>query len=104
MLEHDMHWHASMLQSIFEHESHPDMGRARQLRALDQGAWRQHQAKQRIAQGRRLAMARDSNKRMYDDMSATEQQILQDYDAKKSIRQHAEVCVKKEPPLWDKCP
>ena len=80
------------------------MGRARQLGALDQGAWRQHQAKQRIAQGRRLAMARDSNKRMYDDMSATEQQILQDYDAKKSIRQHDEVCVKKEPPLWGKCP
>ena len=103
MLEHGMRWHASMLQSILEHENHPDMEQARQLSALDQGEWRQqrqerkHQAKQRMVQGNRLAMERDTNKRKFEDMSATEQQCLEDFDTEKSRKQYDEARASRPP-------
>ena len=105
MLEAAMCWHASMLHSITEHEHHPDMDSARQLASLDQGAWRQQrqattrQAQQRLFQGRRLATARDSKKRTYETMSATEQQILEDYDTLRSRKQLDEICAKRLPPF-----
>jgi len=108
MLEHGMHWHASLLQSILEHENHPDMACARQLGALDQEAWRQqrqerkHQAKQRMSQGSRLAMERDTKKRKYEDMSATEQQILEDFDTHKLRKRHDEAISKHLPPFRGK--
>ena len=64
MLEEAMHWYASMLQSILEHEEHPDMECARKLACLDQDEWRRgrqgtkRDAKQRLLQGSRLAMER----------------------------------------------
>jgi len=98
MLEDAMHWHASMLLSIVAYEDHPDMENARQLGALDQGAWRQQrqerkrQAKQRISQGSRLAMERDTEKRKYEDMSATEEHILEDFDTDKFSKDHDKAC------------
>ena len=105
MLEEGMHWYASLLHSILERENHPDMADARKLGTLDQHAWRQQrqeikrQAKQRMAQGKSLAKVRDDKKRSYFDMSATEQQILEDYDTRKSRKVHDEACVQRLPPF-----
>ncbi len=82
MLEVAMRWHASMSQNILEHENHPDMAQARKLAALNQGKWRRElqerkrQAKQRLSQGSRLAIERETKKRQHEDMSTTEQQIV----------------------------
>jgi len=43
MLEDLMTWHASLLHSILDHQSHPDMANARKLAALDQTEWHLHQ-------------------------------------------------------------
>ena len=105
MLEDAMHWYASMLQSIVEHEDHPDMECARKLACLDQDAWRRRRqetkrdAKQRLSQGSRLAMDRDTKKRKYEDMSARERQILEDFDTRKSRKRHNEACVTRLPPF-----
>ena len=103
---HDaMYWHASMLQNIIQRNNHPDMEIARQLGAIDQGPWRQsraetkREARERFPQGKHLAMDRDTKKRKYDDMSATEQQILEDFDTHKLRKDHDEARAKKVPPF-----
>jgi hypothetical protein len=37
--------------------------------------------------------------RKYEDMSATEQQILEDFDTHKSRKEHDEACAKRLPPF-----
>ena len=107
MLEEFMTWHASLLQSLLEHQQHPDVIMARRLSDLDQmrnELWRlcKMKAKQRMNYGASLveqrdsrkrkfddaslAEQRDSRKRTFDDMSATEQQILEDFDTQKARR------------------
>ena len=54
MLEDGMRWYASLLQSLVEHDERPG---------------------QALSQGKRLGLERDSKKRTYDEMFATEQQI-----------------------------
>ena len=51
----------------------------------------------RIVQGSRLVKERDSIKRNFEDMSATEQQVLEDFDTGKSAKRHAKECGKKLP-------
>lgn len=103
MLEELMIWHASLLQSIIERQNHPDMANARKLAALDQKIWqryrreRKSEAKQRMVQGSHLVKERDSGKRNFEDMSATEQQVLEDFDTGKSQKRHAEECGKRLP-------
>ena len=103
MLEQAIHWYVSMLESILKHEDHPDMERARKLGSLEHEAWRRgrqetkRDAKQRLSQGSRLAMDRDTKKRKYEDMSAREQQILEDFDTRKSSKRYDEACVKRLP-------
>ena len=103
MLEELMIWHASLLQSIIERQNHPDMANARKLAALDQKIWqryrreRKSEAKQRMVQGSHLVKERDSGKRNFEDMSATEQQVLEDFDTGKSQKRHAEACGKRLP-------
>jgi hypothetical protein len=43
-----------------------------------------------MEQGARLAKERDSNRRKFEDMSATEQQILEDFDTGKAAKRHAQ--------------
>lgn len=89
MLEDGVHWHASLLQSLVEHEKRPGLAHARQMSDRQQTAWRRQKkqaylyAKQALSQGKRLSKDRDSNKRRYDEMSATEQQTLEDFDTNK---------------------
>ena len=103
MLEELMIWHASLLQSILERQNHPDMANARKLAALDQKMWQMHrrqrkwEAKQRVVQGRHLVKARDSGKRKFEDMSATEQQVLEDCYTGKCAKRHAQECGKNLP-------
>ena len=103
MLEEFMTWHASLLQSILERQQHPDMIEAHKLSALDQKPWqkqrrqRRYEARQRLNQGTFLARARDSGKRKFEHMSATEQQVIQDYETHKIKRQHDEAEAKRMP-------
>ena len=103
MLEELMTWHASLLQSILEHQNHSDMANARKLAALDQNMWRMQrrerklEAEQQMFQGSRLQEERDSGKRKFEDMSATEQQVLEDFETDKIRKRHAQACAKKLP-------
>ena len=96
MLEELMTWHASLLHSLLDHESHPDMANARKLASLDERLWQQErrekqaQAREAMVQGQRLVEERDSKKRTYQEMSATEQQLLEDFETNKSRRRYAE--------------
>ena len=54
-------------------------------------------AKQRFNEGVRLSEQRDSGKRKFENMSATEQQILEDYDTRKTQKEHAKASGKKLP-------
>ncbi len=103
MLEELMTWHASLLQSILERQQHPDMIEAHKLSALDQKPWqkqrrqRRYEARQRLNQGTCLTRARDSGKRKFEHMSATEQQVLHDFETHKFRRQHEEAGAKRMP-------
>ena len=105
MLEDGMQWYASLLQSIVDHEKKPELHTARKLAALGQEDWRRkrqeekREAQKRVAQGFRLAEERDTNKRSYDAMSATEQEILEDFDTRKSHRKVAKLIVKRIEPF-----
>ena len=103
MLEELMAWHASLLQSILERQNHPDMANERKLAALDQKMWQRHrrerksEAKQQMVQGRRLVKERDSRKRNFEDMSAAEQQLLEDFETGRSAKRYKKECGRKMP-------
>ena len=103
MLEEFMTWHASLLRSLLDHKQHPDVIMARKLSDLDQSEWQRQrrlwkkEAKQRMNYGASLAEQRDSHKRKFDDMSATEQQTLHDFDTQKAKKTYEATCAKKTP-------
>jgi hypothetical protein len=103
MLDEFMKWHACLLQSILEREQHPDMTTARKLPDLDQAQWRRErkegkwQAKQRLHHGALLAQQRDSGKRKFDDISAADQEVLEDFDTKKSKKEYEQTRLIKLP-------
>ena len=103
MLEEFMMWHASLLQSLLEQQQHSDVIMARRLSDLDQKQWQRQrrlckkEAKQRMNYGASLAEQRDSRKRKFDDMSATEQQILEDFETDKARKRYEATCAKKMP-------
>ena len=86
ILEDGVRWHASLLHSLVEHNERPGLAHARRMSDLEHTAWRRQQreaclvAQQALSRGRRLSMERDSKKRSYDEMSPTEQQLLEDFD------------------------
>ena len=103
MLEELMTWHASLLHSLLDHERHPDMANARKLASLDERLWQQErrekttQAREAMVQGKRLVEERDSKKRTYQEMSATEQQLLEDFETNKSRKRYAEASAARLP-------
>ena len=103
MLDELMIWYGSLLQSILEPESHPDMANARKLADLDQKMWRMQrkertlEAKQKMVQGSSRVKERDSGKRNFDDMPATEQQVLEDYETDKFAKRYQKECGKQLP-------
>ena len=98
MLLEFMIWHASMLQSILDHQSHPDMSKAKKLADLNHQQWQinRRQRKQDVEkeafQGLQLVNAIESNKRTFQEMSATDLQTLQDYESGKIAQRHAQEC------------
>ena len=61
------------------------------------GCWEGGAQKQLMVQGSRLVKERDSIKRNFEDMSATEQQVLDDFDTGKSAKRLSKECGKKLP-------
>ena len=86
ILDDGMRWHASLLQSLIEHRTGPELEHARRMSSREMAAWRLPKqqkcraAKEALKRGQRLREERDSNKRSYDEMSATEQQLLEDFE------------------------
>ena len=96
-----MTWHASLLQSIIERKNDPDMTIARKLSDLTQKQWQQlrqqtkAEAKERTKYAEFFVEQRDRGKRKFEDMSATEQQILEDFETQKSARQYEDACLRR---------
>jgi len=69
MLEELMTWHASLLQSLLDRETHPDMKHVRRQSALNEQKWQMQRrvekkkANQRFNEGVRLSEQRDSGKK-----------------------------------------
>jgi len=101
MLEEFMMWHADLLRWLLARQKDPNTIIAQRLSDLNQKEWqtqrrcKKHEAQQRVSQGTRLAKLRDSGDKEFDDMSAKEQQILEDFDCKRSQKLHEELRIKK---------
>ena len=51
--------------------------------------------KQQLVHGAQLADHRDTGKRKFEDMSAAEQQILEDFETEKTEKEYNKLCVRK---------
>ena len=106
---HDlMNWHASLLQSILHRQQHPGMEDAHKCSAKDKGQWRRDRQEDKskeladLREGQDLAKKRDSGKRKFDTMSATEQQLVEDYDSNRLSKRYKQTKIVKLPPFRGK--
>ena len=104
-LDKALPWYASLLQSVVDHDSLPHMAERRALGAKTKCP-AQEQRRQSLRQaidekrrGRALARARDEGKRRYEDMSATEQQLLEAYDTGATEKKRKRHLVPAQPPF-----
>ena len=101
MLEEVMTWHACLLQWLVKRQDNPNTIIARKLSDLNQKEWqaerrhRKWELQQQLRQGTHLAELRDTKRKRFDDMSATEQRVLEDYDCGKLQRRLDDVRVRK---------
>ena len=101
MLDEFMNWHCSLLQYIVRRKAHPYMAIAVKLSDLNEGEWREtrqrlkNEARLRLKDGARLSKQKDTGKRMWNEMSSTERQLIEDYETEKSIRLYETLLVKK---------
>ena len=101
MLEELMTWYACLLQWLVERQNDPNTIIAQKLSDLDQKQWqterrrRKCELQKQLRQGAHLAELRDSNRKRFHDMSATEQRVLEDYDCGKLQKRHDDVRVRK---------
>ena len=108
MIQELMNWHASLLQSILHRQQHPGMEDAHKCSAKDQGEWRRDRQEDKskaladLRKGQYLANKRDSSKRKFDTMSATEQQLLEDYDSNRLSKRYKNTKIVKLPPFRGK--
>ena len=74
---------------------------ALKLSDLNEGEWREtrrqlkNEAKHRLKDGARLSEQKDTGKRMWNEMSSTQKQLIEDYETKKSRREYEMLLVKK---------
>ena len=54
-----------------------------------------NEAKLQLKHGARLSKQKDAGKRMWNEMSPTEKQLIEDYETEKSIRLYEALLVKK---------
>ena len=108
MVQELMTWHASLLQSILDRQQDPRMEFAHKCSAKDQQEWRRHRHEEKnraradLREAEELAKERDSGKRKFDTMSATEQQLLEDYDWDRLKKRYKETKIEKMPPFRGK--
>ena len=105
MLHEFMNWHGALLKWLAEKETDPDTIMARKLSDLNLKHWqserrrRKLEAQQELRQGAHLAELRDGNNKRFNDMSATEQRVLEDFDCGKLEKLHDDLRVLK-PNHW----
>jgi hypothetical protein len=105
IIEEGMEWYASLIQSLMEHESRSDLDTRRQLSDLRKSPLQdiRRKALQRCnqlkQQGKLLATARDSLKRKFEDMSPTEQIVLEDYETGKTEKHRRAYVVAPDKPF-----
>ena len=105
MVQELMTWHASMLQSIVDRQKHPGMATAHMCSAKNEWCkiWRTNRREEKskawvdLRQGQNLAKERDSGKRKFDAMSATEQQLVEDHDCDRLKKRYKETKIEKMP-------
>ena len=108
MVQELMTWHASLLQSILDRQQDPRMEFAHKCSAKDQQEWRRHRHEEKnraradLREGEDLAKERDSGKRKFYTMSATEQQLVEDYDCDRLNKRYKETKIEKMPPFRGK--
>ena len=108
MVQELMTWHASMLQSILDRQQHPGMADAHMCGAKDEKEWRTHRREEKsnawvdLRQGQNLAKERDSGKRKFDTMSATEQQLVEDYDCDRLKKRYKQTQLERLPAFHGK--
>ena len=89
MLEEFLKWHASLLKWLDKRQNDPNTIVAQKLSDLNEKEWQAERRRkkfdiqQQLRQGAWLANLRDTHKKRFHDMSATEQRILEDYDTGK---------------------
>ena len=87
-----------------KHKMDPKTMIAQKLAALDQKQWqterrrRKGEAQQQLREGARLAELRDSDRKRFNDMSATEQRADEDFDCGKLKKLHDKQRIQK--PDW----
>ena len=95
LVEEFMTWHVSLLQSILEHRNHPNMLNAQRQSAHGEKKWNGY--KRETEYGRHLLKDRDSKKRSYEEMSASEHSVLEDFCTSTSEKCYVEECNMKMP-------
>ena len=89
MLEEFLEWHASLLKWLSNLQNDPNTIVAQKLSDPNEKEWQAERRRkkfdiqQQLRQGAWLANLRDTHKKRFHDMSATEQRILEDYDTGK---------------------
>ena len=74
---------------------------ALKLSDLNEGEWREtrqrlkNEARQRLKDGAHLSNQKDKGKRMRNEMSSTEKQLIEDYETNKSTEEYEATLVKK---------
>ena len=106
MLEERMAWPASLLKWLNKRQDDPNTIIARKLSDLNQKQWqaerrsRKWELQQQLRQGAHLAELRDTNRKRFHDMSATEQRVLEEYDTGKLQKRHNDARIRKPGGEW----
>ena len=101
ILEELIIWHSSFLQWLTKRQKDPKTIMAQKLSDLDQKQWqaerrrRKYEVQEQLREGAHLAELRDSDRKRYHDMSATEQRVLEYFECGKLRKLHDEVRVRK---------
>ena len=100
-LEELMMWHLSLLKWLDRRNNDPDTIMARKLSDPNEKKWqvdrryRKLKIEQELRHGAYLANLRDTCTKRKHDLSATEQRLLEDYDAGKLRKRHDEVRIRR---------
>ena len=101
MLDDFMIWHCSLLQYLVRHKADPNMVIALRLSDPNESVWREtrqrqkSEAKLRVKQGACLSKQKDAGKRKWHEMSAAEQQLIEDYETEGSVKRYEALLLKK---------